>query len=143
MTGDQTIPSLVRHQTIHSPEKGLYLSVRYEDPKIRTPLIGAKTWVAYFGNHCLLCTLMAVISCPRPYYIYCDINPQCATLVAITLSCLFRTHGSAVFWSTVMLHRPRAWECPPREDSFISDMHILICGCRYPQILSSTPPSSG
>ena len=47
MTGDQTIPSLVRHQTIHSPEKGLYLSVRFEDPKIRTPLIGFTTWVVY------------------------------------------------------------------------------------------------
>jgi len=64
MTGDQMIPSLVRHQPIYSPETGLYLSARHEDPEIETPLIGAKTWVAYVGDHCLLCTLMAVIICP-------------------------------------------------------------------------------
>ena len=85
MTGDQTIPSLVRHQPIHSPEKGLYLSVRHEDPKIKTPFIGAETWVAYFGNHCLLCTLMAVIIYPWPYYLHCDIDPQCKVLVAMLL----------------------------------------------------------
>ena len=91
MTGDQTIPSLVRHQPIYSLEKGLYLSTWHEDPKIETPLIGAKTWVAYFGDHCWLCTLMAVIICPWPYYLHCDIDPQCTVLVAMLLVVYFIT----------------------------------------------------
>jgi len=142
MTGDQTIPSLVRHQPIYSPETGLYLSAWHEDPRTETPLIGATAWVAYFGDHCLLCTLMADIICPWPYYLHDDIDPRCTVLVAMLLSCLSRSHGSAVYWSAAMLYLPRAWECPPREDSYISDMRTLVYGCRYPRILSSTPPSS-
>jgi len=50
MTGAQTMPSLVPHQIIHSPEKGLYLSMRFEDPKLMIPLIGVTTWVAYLDT---------------------------------------------------------------------------------------------
>ena len=50
MTGDQTMPSLVRHRMIHSPGRGFYLSARFEDPKFMISLIGVTTWVAYLDT---------------------------------------------------------------------------------------------
>lgn len=38
-----------------------------------------------FRYHCLLCTLGVVIICLWPYYLHCDIDPQCKVLVAMLL----------------------------------------------------------
>jgi len=142
MTGDQTISSLVRQQPIHSPEKGMYFSMRWRRPqdldtRHRCSDLGCVLWKPLLtmysdGSHYLLMTLLFTLRHRSTVY----------SLGGYALSCLSRSHGSAVYWSAAMLYIFRAWECPPREDSFISDMNILIYGCRYLPILSSTPLSS-
>ena len=136
------MPSLVRHQPIYSPEIGLYLFGMTGRPQDRGSTqrcqdLGCVFWkpllTMYFdGSHYLSMTLLSTL---RHRSTVCRLG-------GYTLSCLSGSHGSAMYWSMAMLHIPRAWECPPREDSFISDMRTLICVCRYPPILSSTPPSS-
>jgi len=115
MMGDQTMPSLVRNQIIHSPEKGLYLSARFEDTQLMIPLIGVATWVAYLD------TIVYYVLWGQSLSVY-DLTICIATYIHSVKSwwlwsyCLSKLHGSAMYWSTTMLYIPRAWKCPPRED---------------------------